>query len=96
MPSLPTGENSKDIVSKLGNENSLKGAQSCGHDDERRRHRKRKKRERKRGREKNKEPKRNAESSYSYCDWEKSSPRKDERLELLLSGRNLGGRDLPL
>lgn len=52
MPSLPTGENSKDIVSKLGNENSLKGAQSCGHDDERRRHRKRKKRERKRGREK--------------------------------------------
>lgn len=36
MPSLPTGENSKDIVSKLGNENPLKGAQPCGHDDERR------------------------------------------------------------
>lgn len=57
----------------------------------------RERREREKEREgKNKEPKRNAESSYSYCDWEKSSPRKDERLELLLSGRNLGGRDLPL
>jgi len=28
---LPAGENSKDIVSKLGNENPLKGAQPrCG------------------------------------------------------------------
>lgn len=42
------------------------------------------------GGEKIKNHGRNAEPSYSYRDREKSSSRKDERLALLPSGRNLG------
>lgn len=51
----------------------------------------------KEGRDKKKERKiknQNAELSYSYRDWEKSSLRKDERLAQLPSRKNSGSRDL--
>lgn len=87
VPSLPAGENSKDIVSKLGNENPLKGAQPlCGQQVE-------KKGDRQKEKGKNKELKQNAKPNYSYRNWENSSLRKVGRLAS--SGRNLGSLICP-
>lgn len=70
MPSLPTGENSKDIVSKLGERESAEGCTAPDADSRMKEGRIKRERE-KGGKIKNQDKMRG--SSYSYRDREKSS-----------------------